>query len=626
LCGITGVFDLRKRAAIDPAVLRSMADAIVHRGPDDATYTIVDSLGLGFKRLSIIDLAHGQQPFYNQDQSVVMICNGEIYNYKELRAELVSKGYKFKTHCDVEIVVHMYDEYGPGFVSRLNGQFAYCLYDKKTNELFLARDHFGICPAFYTVADGYFIFGSEIKAILKHPSVKRAVNLTALDQLFSFPGIVSPTTFFKDIISVKPGYFLKIKDGEISHHQYWDLNYPTEAATEAPREESYYVDKIEELLIQSVKYRLNADVPVGFYLSGGLDSSLVGAVMKKVNPDFQYKSFSIGYPSAADSEHDERRFQRLMAQSINSSHTEIEFDWLSVADKLKEAIYYSEGALKESYNTCSLALSAAVRENNVKVILSGEGSDEFFGGYVGYKFDSQRRAKEDDKTLEEMLEDQMRHKLWGDPDFFYETNHVEFKETTQALYSDAVNKNYQSFECLGQLEINKDMLDGRHPFHKRSYLDLKLRLSDHLISDHADRVNYANSVEGRYPFLDINLIEFVKTIPPEVKLKGLVEKYILKEVGKKYIPSDITKRQKFSWIAPGSNQLLNNNIQWVDDMLSYDRIKRQGYFNPDAIERLKKRYRMENFKLNLPYDSDLLMIVLTFNIFLEVFEMPDYCG
>ena len=623
MCGITGIYNINNEREIRKDVLIAMADAIKHRGPDDSTYLIDGNLGLGFQRLSIIDLTHGRQPFYSDDQSVVTICNGEIYNYKELRQELQNKGYRFKTNCDIEVVAPLYEEYGIDFVKKLNGQFAIALFDKTNQAFYLVRDQFGICPMFYTVVDGTIIFGSEIKAILKHPMVKREVNLTALDQLFSFPGIVSPTTFFKNVISLKPGHFLKVSNGDITTHEYWDLVYPFESDISEEKPESYYVDQLEELLLQSVKYRLNSDVPVGFYLSGGLDSSLVGAMMKTINPDFRYKSFSIGYPRDEDSEHDERKYQRLMAKNVNSIHNEISFDWASVADRLKDAIYYSEGALKESYNTCSLALSEAVRGSDVKVVLSGEGSDELLGGYVGYRFDVQRREQSKEKNLEELLEGQIRQKLWGDSDFFYETNHYEFRETTKALYSDKVNSQYSSFDCLAQLEIDKKKIDGRHPFHKRSYLDFKLRLSDHLISDHADRVNYANSVEGRYPFLDMNLINFISTIPPQVKLKGLVEKYILKEVAKKYLPTEINTRQKFSWVAPGSSQLLRNNVEWIEDMLSYDRIKRQGYFNPDTVERLKKMYRNENFKLNLPYDSDLLIVILTFNIFLEVFDMPD---
>lgn len=623
MCGITGIYNINNEREIRKDVLIAMADAIKHRGPDDSTYLLDGNLGLGFQRLSIIDLAHGRQPFYSDDQSVVTICNGEIYNYKELRQELQNKGYRFKTNCDIEVVAPLYEEYGIDFVKKLNGQFAIALFDKTNQAFYLVRDQFGICPMFYTVVDGTIIFGSEIKAILKHPMVKREVNLTALDQLFSFPGIVSPTTFFKNVISLKPGHFLKVSNGDITTHEYWDLVYPFESDISEEKPELYYVDRLEKLLLQSVKYRLNSDVPVGFYLSGGLDSSLVGAMMKTINPDFRYKSFSIGYPRDEDSEHDERKYQRLMAKNVNSIHNEISFDWASVADRLKDAIYYSEGALKESYNTCSLALSEAVRGSDVKVVLSGEGSDELLGGYVGYRFDVQRREQSKEKNLEELLEGQIRQKLWGDSDFFYETNHYEFRETTKALYSDKINSRYSSFDCLAQLEIDKKKIDGRHPFHKRSYLDFKLRLSDHLISDHADRVNYANSVEGRYPFLDMNLINFISTIPPQVKLKGLVEKYILKEVAKKYLPTEINTRQKFSWVAPGSSQLLRNNVEWIEDMLSYDRIKRQGYFNPDTVERLKKMYRSENFKLNLPYDSDLLIVILTFNIFLEVFDMPD---
>lgn len=622
MCGITGIYDIKSKRPIREKTLQSMSEAIKHRGPDDFAHVIDDNLGLGFRRLSIIDLKHGNQPFYSDDQSVIVICNGEIYNHKEIRKELEGKGFRFKTTCDVEVLPHLYEAYGMDFVKKLNGQFAICIFDKKQKTLYLIRDHFGICPLFYTLVDDTLIFGSEIKAILEHELVNKEVDLTALDQLLTFPGTISPTTFFKGVNSLKPGHFLKLKDGDITLHEYWDLDYPLEEEISEVKPESFYIDKLDELFTKSVNYRMAADVPVGFYLSGGVDSSLVGAVMNKINPDFGNHSFSIYYPSKVDAQHDESVYQQMMADHLNSKHHAIQFDWSNVADRLKDAVYYSEGALKESYNTCSLALSEMVSKSNIKVILSGEGSDEIFGGYVGYRFDVQRRKMKESADLEEILEGQMRHKLWGDSDFFYETNHNEFRETTRALYSDHLNNSYNSFDCLATLPIDKSKLAGRHPFHKRSYLDFKLRLSDHLVSDHADRVNYANSIEGRYPFLDVNLIEFVKTISPDVKLKNLVEKYILKAMAKRYLPDAINNRQKFSWVAPSSSQLLKGNIEWINDMLSSDRIKRQGYFNPETIERLKKIYSKDGFTLNIPYDSDLLIVVLTFNIFLEQFDMP----
>lgn len=623
MCGITGIYDIKSKYTVERETIASMAEAIKHRGPDETSYLLEENFGLGFKRLSIIDLKHGHQPFFNHDRSIILICNGEIYNYKELRKELEEKGYPFKTNCDVECIVYLYEEYGTEFIQRLNGQFAFAIVDKKRGRLLLARDQFGICPLFYTILDDVVIFGSEIKAIVKHPAVKREVDLTGLDQVFTFPGLVSPSTMFKNITSLKAGHFLLVSDGKVSTSEYWDLNYPEDNGHDENKSEEYYAERLEEQLLKSVRYRLNADVPVGFYLSGGLDSSVIAGMMRKLNSSASYQSFSIGFPEISDLEYDERRYQRLVVRNVNSQHNEIPFNWADVDSKLREAILHAECPLKETYNTCSLALSKAVKDNGIKVILSGEGSDEFLGGYVGYRFDTQRRNGNHSKDLNDILEEEMRKKLWGDPGFAYERNELEFVETKKALYSDNINKSYKEFDCLRHLEIDKKKLDNRHVFHKRSYLDLKLRLSDHLVSDHCDRVNYANSVEGRYPFLDIELLDFIKTIPPHIKLKGLVEKYILKKVAKKYVPDEIVNRQKFSFVAPGSPQLLRNNIEWVEDILSYETIKRQGYFNPDTIERLKKMYRKDSFKLNLPFDPDLLIIVITFGLFLDVFDMPN---
>lgn len=605
----------------EESTIRAMANAMEHRGPDEFSCNIDGRISLGFRRLSIVDVHNGHQPFYSMDGSVMLICNGEIYNYKELREELRAKGYRFCTNCDVEVIVHLYCEYGTGFLPRLNGQFAFVIYDKRDESLFLARDHFGICPLFYTSVEDRLIFASEIKAIIKHPLVKREVNLQGLDQVFTFPGPVSPVTVFRNILSMPPGHCLVIRDGVQSLSQFWDLVYP-EAGELTVKDEAFYMEGLESLLLQSVRYRLNADVPIGFYLSGGLDSSLIGALMKAVTPDVNYTSFSIGFPF--DSDMNERRYQQQMIQHLGLENVEIAFGSGEVEQGLKQAVWASECPLKETYNSCSLALSRSVRDKGLKVILSGEGADELFGGYVGYRFDKQRSVHSGVKDLEQQLEDDCRNRLWGDHDFFYEKNYHEFSSLRHDLYAPGVREKFNGFNAVEKLVFNKERIRNRHVFHQRSYVDMKLRLADHLIADHCDRVAYSNSVEGRYPFLDVGLVEFVKNIPPDIKLNGLVEKYILKKVARKYVPDTIIDRQKFGFVAPGSPAILKKNIEWVEDLLSYERIKRQGYFDPDVVEHLKRTYRKEGFVLHLPFDSDLLIVILTFNIFLELFGMPDH--
>lgn len=620
MCGITGILNHIPSAKADHGLLKRMADKLTHRGPDEEGYYIDEHIAFGFKRLSIIDLSGGQQPMFNEDRSIVSICNGEIYNYKELRSELIAKGHQLTTSCDVEVLVHLYEEHGPSFVERLNGQFAFAIFDKKQHQLMIARDHFGIAPIFYTQLENKLIFASEIKAILEHPEVKRSVNLQALDQVLSFPGLVSPSTMFENIYAIKPGHYALIRNGQLTTTEYWDLNYPKAGELEE-QPESFYLENLDRLLRKSVEYRMNADVPVGFYLSGGLDSSLIGGLVKHIAPDKQRISFSIGFNQG---EIDERTHQQLMVEHLNSRHNEIVFDWEDIESRFRDMVYFAESPVKESYNTCSMALSESVRRNDIKVILTGEGADELFAGYVGYRFDEQRAGMEEEMSMEKMLEDNERETLWGNPDFFYEKNQYEYQETKRALYSDSVNEQFDTFNSVRDTLVDKTKLDGRHPLHIRSYLDFKLRMSDHLISDHGDRMAYANSIEARYPFLDVELVNFVKTIPPGLKLNGLVEKYILKQVARSYIPKEIFEREKFGFVAPGSSALLRKNIPWVNRILSYETIQRQGYFNPETIERLKAQYSQEGFKLNLPFESDLLMIVLTFGVFLEQFDMPDY--
>jgi asparagine synthase (glutamine-hydrolysing) len=535
-----------------------------------------------------------------------------------------AKGHQFKTNCDVEVLVHLYVEYGTGFLNKLNGQFAFAIYDSKLKQLFLGRDQFGICPLYYAMLGDVFVYGSEIKALLAYPGISREINLNGLDQLFTFPANIFPDTCFKHINSLKPGHYLLVSPEKFVMEEYWDLTYPEKGQYPAEKPESYYIDRVEELLRRSVEYRLMADVPVGFYLSGGLDSSLVGAVMKHLRPADNFNSFSICFSGSADNkEINEQRFQQLMSRHIHSEHNEIEFNWNDFDSRLREVIYYGETPLKETYNICSMALSRRAREKNIKVVLSGEGADELFGGYAGYKFDQRKAPVGRQDDLDQIFEDQVRQVLWGNAGFTYEKNEYEFRSTKTALYSGRVNMQYEAFDCLKIAAIDHKKIRNRDIFHQRSYVDFKLRLAGHLIADHGDRMTMANNVEGRFPFLDIELVEFIKTIPPRMMVKDMTEKYILKQIARKYLPAEIIGREKFGFVAPGSPGLLRGKNEWVNDLLSYETIKRQGYFNPDTIERLKKLYARPDYILTPPYDVDLLIIILTFNMFLEVFGVPD---
>jgi len=619
MCGIAGLMDLRGERRIDADVLRKMTNVLVHRGPDSDGYFIDENVALGFRRLSIIDLESGDQPLYNEDQFAVIVCNGEIYNYRQLRSDAVARGHVFQTESDVETLVHLYEDEGIGLLNSINGQFAFALYDRRERTLFLARDNFGINPLYYTVIDGLLIFASEIKAILQHPLAPREVDLTGLDQVFSFPGLVSPRTLFKGIESLKSGHYLRVNGSGLKQTEYWDLDYPKVGEVVADRSESFYVERLTELFSQSVSYRLQADVPVGFYLSGGLDSSMVAAMIRRASPNIQRHSFSIGF---TEKEICESKYQTLMAEHVDSKHHSIIFDWPEIADNLKAMIYHSECPVKETYNTCSMALSKAARSNGMKVILTGEGADELFAGYIGYRFDQSGLRGSSNGDMAAILEEEIRERLWGDADLFYETDQYAFREVKSALYSASLNEVFDEFDCLNFELVNKDRLKDRHPIHQRSYLDFKLRLADHLITDHGDRMSMVNSVEARYPFLDIDLVEFSKQIPPELKLNELTEKYILRKVAEGLVPREIINREKYGFHAPGSPYLLRQDIDWINDLLSFERIKKQGYFNPHTIELLKKRYTKTGFRLNLPFESDLLMIVLSFGIFLETFDLP----
>jgi len=616
MCGLVGIFDLRRQRAPQRGVIDRMCRSIAHRGPDDAGVFLDAYVGLGFRRLSIIDRVGGRQPMQSDDGSLVLVCNGEIFNSDELARQLREPP-RFRTRSDVEVLLYLYREAGADFIERINGQFAFAIYDRARQSLLLARDHFGVCPLFYGVFDGILLFASEIKAILAHPLARRTVDRVGLDQILSFPGLVSPHTLFEGIHSLPSGHRLRAEDGNVVVEEYWDIDYPRSGEPLPAHEDP--VERLSELFTRSVEGRLQSEVPLGVNVSGGLDSALIAAVARGLRPRDRLASFSVRF---ADSRYDESAYQTLIVDEFALSHSSVGFDTAAIARNMSMAVWHGECPVKESYNVCSLALSEIAKRNGVSVVLSGEGADELFGGYLGYRFDQFDRNTSSGDVLEEALEQGANKRMWGDERLFYEKGYATFRDVKRALYSPQLREAFAQVDCTSREIVNHARLRGRHPLHQRSYLDFHLRLADHLVADHGDRMAMANSVEARYPFLDRALVEYVAQLPIDLKFHSAVEKHLLKRVATGRVPAPVIAREKFPFHAPGTPALLREQPEWTCDLLSYDRIQRQGYFDADYVEKLKSIYKTPGFVLRTPYEDDLLMVVLTFSLFLELFEMP----
>lgn len=620
MCGLAGFVGIQHDPGWARERLEAMGAVIGHRGPDSVGTHVDETVAFVFTRLAIRDLTSGNQPMYDESGRIVAMTSGEIYNYRELRELLVSRGHTLRTRCDTEVVPHLYEEFGREFLGKLDGQFAVVLFDCRERIFLAARDHFGVTPLFYAHTNGGLVFGSEIKAMLEHPAVARRVDLVGLDQVLTLPGLVSPRTMFEGVRSVPPGTAVEFRPGhEPKTWTYWDLLYPRAGIELDRHDESFYVDHIEELLIRSVEKRLQSDVEVGLYLSGGLDSSLVGGIMRHLLPEDKIRSFAAVFPERELSESD---YQRQMSEVLDTAHCERVVNDGEIGARLRDVVWHTETPLKETYNSAAHALSEAVRAAGIKVVLTGQGSDEFFGGYVGYRFDRFRRARQGADGAADLAEARLRDRLWGDESFCYERNDLEFRAAKAGLYSAAVRERQHAIDCLEHPLVDRERLTGVHDLHRRSYLDLKLRLGDHLLGDHGDRMTFAHSVESRHPFLDRELIEFLATVPPDLKLKGLEEKYLLKQVARNWIPSRIVNREKFGFAAPGSPHLLRGNDPAITALLSRDRIEADGYFDPDRVERLVRQYSAPGFRINVPFETDLLITVITFNLLLDLYGLP----
>lgn len=610
MCGICGIFDLQRENRIDEAVLGRMLDAIRHRGPDGSRTMVLPRVGLGFNHLRLLDRDADTQPLRNEDKSIAVVCDGAIFNARELRLELEAAGHMFRTESDLEVIVHLYEECGLDFPKRLNGQFAIALYDGRKNELLLVRDQVGICSLFYTVAGGRVIFASEIKAILEHPGVERKLNLKALDQLMNFPGLVSPVTFFDGVHSMEGGHIVRFRPGQESENiEYWDLRFPEE---EEDKGEAYYAEGLRERLKAAIEKRLVADVPVGFYISGGLDSSVVACFIGQYLMNSHY-SFSAEMGSA---DLDESRFQRIVQERFPTNHFSTKITETELWKNLPQVIYHAETGVKESYDVAAYLLSAMVRETPVKAVLTGQGSDEFLCGYVGYMMDMFRRMQKDAMSPEECALNEM---LWGDPYFRYERDHPSIRKIHRQVYSGDLRGELDKFSALATSPIRVDRVQGLSSQKRRNYIDYKLRLSDHLLGEHGDRMFAANSIGGRHPFLDKDVLDFVTTIPDKYKLRGSNEKYILKKAAEGIVPEEILKRRKFPFQAPGMSAMMKQaeGMAFLDDSL----LKKHGIFDVDYVNTLKQVYSQSDFKLMGAYEIDYLLIVMTVTMLCEKYSL-----
>lgn len=634
MCGIVGVLNQTDCSPVEQSTLLQMLEMIRHRGPDGFGIYRDPYIGLGNARLSIIDLEGGDQPIGNETGDKWIVFNGEIFNYIELRPELEKRGHGFTTNSDTEVILHLYEDFGPECLSRLNGQFALAIWDSNERSLFLARDRVGIRPLFYTVNGSYLVFGSEVKAMLAHPSVRAEIDLDALAQVFTFWSVQSPKSIFKGIQELPPGHYLVSKDGRIEVKPYWNMDFTEELPPRSPAE---YLEELESLLVDASRIRLRADVPVGAYLSGGLDSSITAAIIQKYT-DTHLDTFSISF---SDPDFDESYYQLYMADYLGTDHHSVYCTHEDIGQIFPEVIWHTETPILRTAPAPMYLLSKLVREHNYKVVLTGEGADEFLAGYDIYKEALIRRfwAKNPASQIRPLILSKLYPDIQGLGGSRSAYQMAFFKrgltETDSPYYSHVIRWNNTS-RNLRFFASPPALLDYQAaniaapnpcwaPLAQAQYLEVNTFLSPYLLSSQGDRMAMGHSVEGRYPFLDYRVIEFNNRLPHEVKLRGLTEKWLLKQLGKKLVPETIWKRYKRPYRAPIQRSFFSQKPpDYVMDLLSEEALQESGYFNPEAITSLVSKAQ-SGAKLSEVDDMALvgaLSTQLVYQQFVKGFDLP----
>ena len=607
MCGISGILNLKNPAQISTDHLRRMTYALRHRGPDETGAYVDDWVGLAQSRLSIIDLSGGSQPIHNEDKTLWIIFNGEIFNYPEIRESLIKLGHKFYTTTDTEVILHLYEEKKEKCLEDLNGQFAFVIWDSNKKEFFAARDRVGILPFFYKIENDKLFFASEAKAIIEISDSSTSFDPIGLDQIFTFWTNLPGRTAFKNINELVPGHYLKFSPAkEISVNRYWSLPYNKNLISEEKSIPEFTSD-ISELMKDSIRIRLRADVPVGSYLSGGLDSSGITAFVKNYFNN-ELRTFGITFQEES---FDESEFQNLMIKHLNTNHSEVHATNEDIGKYFSEIVYYGEKPIIRAAPVPLYLLSKKVREEGYKVVLTGEGADEIFGGYNIFKEtkirkfwsvdpNSQFRPKLlqklypyifKDKRLAQTLQSFFKLGI-EDPNNSFFSHIVRWNNNTRLknFFSDDLKEQIGDYNAYDDLKsiLPKDF-DNWDYVYKAQYLEIITFMSGYLLSSQGDRMAMANSVELRVPYLDHRIIEYMSTVPSRFKIRGLNEKYLLKKVFKDLLPSRITNRPKNPYRAPIRNSFLNNKFLDIQSLLSGKEIDEAGIFNSAKVNMLLKK-------------------------------------
>lgn len=616
MCGIAGIINFNGPEDKEP-LLRRMIGIMRHRGPDAAGIYMDEKAGLAHSRLSILDLLGGDQPIHNEDKTIWIVFNGEIFNYPELRDSLSSKGHRFYTQTDTEVLVHLFEEKGVDMFSDLNGQFALAIWDTKQNKLILARDRVGIRPLFYYQNNGRFVFGSEIKSLFVDRDIPCDINSVVLAQIFTAWTPMDSGTPFKCIHQICPGHYGVVSKNGVVSNPYWDLNF--NQAMDREKEISEWTEELYSLILESTRIRLRADVPVGAYLSGGIDSTYISSLVKQ-HFNNRLSTFSVRF---TDNQFDETLFQQKAIDSLRTEHHSILCSEEDISESFSKIVWHTEMPVFRTSPAPFFHLSKLVLNNDYKVVLTGEGADEIFAGYNVFKEDRVRRfwAKEPNSIIRPLLLKNLYPYIFKKENKKHEKFLIQFfqknlTETQLPVYSHFLR--WQNMNQIKNLFSNslknkipnleetieqytstlpKDFMQW-DPLSRAQFTEIKLFLSHYILSSQGDRMAMANSVEARYPFLDHRVIDFACRLPTKFKLNGLTEKYILKKIAEGQIPQEIVDRPKQPYRAPISRCFFGSEQhEYVDEMFSEDKLKNFGYFDPIKVRKLVEKCKKQKGQL-----------------------------